>query len=151
MGRMGIGNNLVVFPDSAFLVAGLAIMSVLQIVKLPLADGLSSYLPTGGQFGISICFLVGSVVCLIGLAVIRREALAGGWIQAGGLLGIEIGLGIYTYLLATHIDAWYLTPTAWLLFGLMAMFASRCARVVLFTRAAFRQARQELKQERRRP
>jgi hypothetical protein len=139
------------FPDSAFLVGGLVMMSLLQLSQWPLTDGLVNYLSPDFQIGLFACFLVGSVVCLAGLAITRREALAGGWIQAGGLIGIEIGLGVYTYLLATYIEGWYVTPTAWLLFGLMAMFASRCIRVVIFTVNVFRQARREVTQEQRRP
>ena len=139
------------FPDSAFLVGGLAVMSLLQLSKWPLSDGLAVWLTPQAQIGLFACFLVGSIICLAGLVITRREALTGGWIQAAGLLGIEIGFGIYTYLLGTHVDGWYVTPTAWLLFGLMAMFASRCVRVVLFTVSVFRQARREVKQERRRP
>jgi uncharacterized membrane protein len=126
-------------------------MALLQLSQWPLSDGLLAYLPPTAQIGLFACFLVGAIVCLAGLAITRREALTGGWIQAAGLAGIEIGFGVYTYLLATNIPAWYLTPTAWLLFGLMAMFASRCIRVVLFTVSVFRQARREVKQERRRP
>lgn len=141
------------FPDSAFLVAGLAVMSLLQLTQWPITEGLPVYLTPGAQIGLFGCFLIGSIVCLMGLFVMRRDALIGGWIQAGGLLGIEFGLCIYTYVLAAYayVDGWWLTPTAWLLFGLIAMFASRCVRVVLFTVGVFRQAHREVTQQRRRP
>lgn len=145
------GGGFAMFPDSAFLVGGLAIMGGLQLAKAPLGDGLSQYLSPVFQVGLAGCFLVGAIVCLVGLIVMRREALTGGWIQAGGLLGIQCGLGIYTYLLVENVPGWIATPTAWFLFGLLAMFASRCVRVVIFTVSVFRQARREVKQDRIRP
>jgi MFS superfamily sulfate permease-like transporter len=149
---MGRGHSWgALFPDSAFLVGGLAVMSLIQLLHWPISDGLAVYLTPAAQAGLFACFLVGSVISLTGLAVTHRDALVGGWIQAGGLLGIEFGFGVYTYLFAAHADGWWLTPTAWLLFGLMAMFASRCIRVVLFTVGVFRQASREVKQDRRRP
>lgn len=139
------------FPDTAFLVSGLFVMSLLQLAQYPVADGLVSYLTSTAQVGLFACFLIGSTINLAGLIVARRDALIGGWVQAAGLVGIEFGLGVYTYLLSDNVEGWYLTPTAWLLVGLMAMFASRCTRVVLFTVNVFRQATREVKQERRRP
>ncbi len=148
---MNQNRSVATFPDSAFLVAGLAVMSLIQLAHWPMNEGLTIWLTPGAQMGLFACFLVGSLICITGLIVSHREALTGGWIQAAGLLGIEMGFGVYTYLLATHVDGWWTTPTGWLLFGLMAMFASRCVRVVLFTVGVFRQAQLEVKQEKRRP
>ncbi len=139
------------FPDSAFLVCGLLIMSLIQLTGAPLTEGVYRYLTAGTQQGLAACFFVGSLICLIGLVAIRRDALIGGWIQAGGLLGIQFGLCGYIYLLATRVEGWWITPTAWLLFGLVAMIASRCVRVVLFTVSVFRQAQREVHQDRIRP
>ena len=146
------GREFIIFPDSTFLVIGLMIYAML-VLGTSQYEGLNKFISFDMQTRLSLCILVGSATSLSGQIIMRWDMLLGGWIHAGGVAGLNIGLCVYMYALISlsNVDRWWATPTFWFLAGLIGLFASRFTRVCIFTTCVFKQAIYERRHKQRQP